>query len=70
MRRLVPRSLQGRLLLLVLGLVTVLWLATLAITFRDTRRELSELLERPPRAGRDAARRAAGAHDRGRRRRR
>lgn len=45
MRRLVPRSLQGRLLLLVLGLVAVLWLATLAITFRDTRRELSELLD-------------------------
>ncbi|WP_043815361.1 histidine kinase dimerization/phospho-acceptor domain-containing protein, partial [Rubrivivax gelatinosus] len=45
MRRLVPRSLQGRLLLLVLGLVSVLWLATLAISFRDTRRELSELLD-------------------------
>ncbi|MBK1615669.1 two-component sensor histidine kinase [Rubrivivax gelatinosus] len=45
MRRLLPRSLQGRLVLLVLGLVVLLWAGTVAVTFRDTRRELAELLD-------------------------
>jgi len=44
MRRL-PRSLQGRLLVLVLGVVTVVWLAAAVFTWRDARHELDELLD-------------------------
>ena len=40
-----PRSLQGRLLVLVLGGVSVLWLATALITWNDAREELDELLD-------------------------
>ena len=40
-----PRSLQGRLLVLVLGLVTGAWLATAALTWIDVRHELDELLD-------------------------
>ena len=40
-----PRSLQGRLLVLVLGLVTCAWLATAALTWIDVRHELEELLD-------------------------
>ncbi len=40
-----PRSLQGRLLVLVLGLVVAVWLATAAITWVDARRQLDELLD-------------------------
>jgi two-component system sensor histidine kinase QseC len=40
-----PRSLQGRLLVLVLGGVSVLWLATALITWNDARKELDELLD-------------------------
>lgn len=40
-----PRSLQGRLLLLVLGLVAVLWVGVAAFTWRDARHELDELLD-------------------------
>lgn len=40
-----PRSLQGRLLALVLGLVLSVWLATAAITWFDARQELGELLD-------------------------
>ena len=40
-----PRSLQGRLLLLVLGLVTLVWLATAVLTWFDVRHELDELLD-------------------------
>ncbi len=40
-----PRSLQGRLLLLVLGLVTAVWLAAAAMTWIDARHELDELLD-------------------------
>jgi two-component system sensor histidine kinase QseC len=40
-----PRSLQGRLLVLVLGLVVAVWLATAAITWLDARRQLDELLD-------------------------
>src|SRR6185369_11856784 len=43
--RLLPRSLQGRLLILVLGVVTGVWLATAAMTWRDVRHELDELLD-------------------------
>jgi two-component system sensor histidine kinase QseC len=43
--RLLPRSLQGRLLILVLGVVTSVWLATAAMTWRDVRHELDELLD-------------------------
>ena len=43
MRRL--RSLQARLLVLVLGLVTCAWLATAALTWIDVRHELDELLD-------------------------
>ncbi len=38
-------SLQRRLLLLVLGLVSAVWLGTAALTWRDTRHELDELLD-------------------------
>jgi two-component system sensor histidine kinase QseC len=40
-----PRSLQGRLLVLVLGLVTCAWLATGALIWIDVRHELEELLD-------------------------
>ena len=40
-----PRSLQGRLLVLVLGLVTGAWLVTAALTWIDVRHELEELLD-------------------------
>jgi two-component system sensor histidine kinase QseC len=40
-----PRSLQGRLLVLVLGLVLAAWLATAALTWIDVRHELDELLD-------------------------
>ena len=40
-----PRSLQGRLLVLVLGLVTAVWLATAMMTWFDVRHELDELLD-------------------------
>jgi two-component system sensor histidine kinase QseC len=40
-----PRSLQGRLLVLVLGLVAAAWLATAALTWIDVRHELDELLD-------------------------
>jgi len=40
-----PRSLQGRLLVLVLGLVVGAWLATAALTWIDVRHELDELLD-------------------------
>jgi two-component system, OmpR family, sensor histidine kinase QseC len=40
-----PRSLQGRLLALVLGLVVGVWLATAAMTWVDVRHELDELLD-------------------------
>ncbi|MBK8739275.1 MAG: sensor histidine kinase N-terminal domain-containing protein [Betaproteobacteria bacterium] len=40
-----PRSLQGRLLVLVLGLVAGVWAATAAMTWIDVRHELDELLD-------------------------
>lgn len=40
-----PRSLQGRLLVLVLGLVVGAWLVTAALTWIDVRHELDELLD-------------------------
>jgi two-component system sensor histidine kinase QseC len=40
-----PRSLQGRLLVLVLGLVVGAWLATATLTWIDVRHELDELLD-------------------------
>ena len=40
-----PRSLQGRLLVLVLGLVTCTWIATATLTWIDVRHELNELLD-------------------------
>ena len=40
-----PRSLQGRLLALVLGLVAGVWLATAVLTWIDVRHELDELLD-------------------------
>jgi two-component system sensor histidine kinase QseC len=40
-----PRSLQGRLLVLVLGLVMGAWLATATLTWIDVRHELDELLD-------------------------
>jgi two-component system sensor histidine kinase QseC len=40
-----PRSLQGRLLVLVLGLVITVWIAVAAMTWRDVRHELDELLD-------------------------
>jgi len=43
--RLSPRSLQQRLLLLVLGVVASVWLATAALTWWDARHELDELLD-------------------------
>jgi len=43
--RLVPRSLQGRLLVLVLGVVAAVWAGAAALTWRDARHELDELLD-------------------------
>ena len=43
--RLVPASLQARLLLLVLGLVVTVWLAAAGLTWFDVRHELDELLD-------------------------
>jgi two-component system sensor histidine kinase QseC len=40
-----PRSLQGRLLVLVLSVVIVVWLATTVLTWFDVRHELDELLD-------------------------
>jgi two-component system sensor histidine kinase QseC len=40
-----PRSLQGRLLALVLGMVVSVWLGTAAMTWFDVRHELDELLD-------------------------
>ncbi|MBX3622189.1 MAG: sensor histidine kinase N-terminal domain-containing protein [Rhizobacter sp.] len=40
-----PRSLQGRLLVLVLGTVVLLWGAVAALTWRDAQHELDELLD-------------------------
>jgi len=40
-----PRSLQGRLLVLVVGLVVAVWLGTAAMTWVDVRHELDELLD-------------------------
>ena len=40
-----PPSLQGRLLLLVLGLVAGVWLVTATLTWIDVRHELNELLD-------------------------
>ena len=40
-----PASIQGRLLLLVLGTSLAVWLATAALTWRDARHELDELLD-------------------------
>ena len=40
-----PHSLQRRLLMLVLGVVTAVWLATAALTWLDVRHELDELLD-------------------------
>ncbi len=40
-----PRSLQGRLLVLVVGLVAAVWLGTAAMTWFDVRHELDELLD-------------------------
>lgn len=40
-----PRSLQGRLLVLVLGVVLAVWLASAAMTWADARHELDELLD-------------------------
>ena len=39
------RSLQGRLLTLVLGTVVIVWLVTALLTWRDVRHELDELLD-------------------------
>lgn len=41
----IPRSLQGRLLVLVLSLVMSVWLATAATTWFDAQHELDELLD-------------------------
>ncbi|MDE2401832.1 MAG: sensor histidine kinase N-terminal domain-containing protein [Burkholderiales bacterium] len=40
-----PRSLQGRLLVLVLGVVACVWMTTAAMTWFDARHELEELLD-------------------------
>jgi two-component system, OmpR family, sensor histidine kinase QseC len=40
-----PRSLQGRLLVLVVGVVAAVWLASAAMTWFDVRHELGELLD-------------------------
>ncbi len=43
--KLLPASLQGRLLVLVLGAVTGVWLAAAAFTWIDARHEIDELLD-------------------------
>jgi two-component system sensor histidine kinase QseC len=43
--KLLPRSLQGRLLVLVLGPTVLTWLAMAALTWFDVRHELDELLD-------------------------
>jgi two-component system sensor histidine kinase QseC len=40
-----PRSLQGRLLILVIGVVAIVWLITALFIWRDARSELDELLD-------------------------
>lgn len=40
-----PRSLQGRLLVLVTGVVVSVWLVATALTWQDARREIDELLD-------------------------
>lgn len=40
-----PRSIQGRLLVLMLGLVTAVWVGTAVATWVDVRHELDELLD-------------------------
>ena len=40
-----PRSLQGRLLVMVIGLVAGVWVATAVLTWFDVRHELDELLD-------------------------
>jgi two-component system sensor histidine kinase QseC len=40
-----PRSLQGRLLVLVIGVVVIVWLITALFIWRDARNELDELLD-------------------------
>ncbi len=40
-----PRSLQGRLLALVLGLVSLVWVCTALLTWQDASHELDELLD-------------------------
>ncbi|MBL0030341.1 MAG: sensor histidine kinase N-terminal domain-containing protein [Rhodanobacteraceae bacterium] len=40
-----PRSLQARVLVLVLGMVALVWVGTAALTWFDTRHELEELLD-------------------------
>jgi len=45
MTRRLPRSLQGRLVLLVLSAVLGVWLAAAALTWRDVNHELEELLD-------------------------
>jgi two-component system sensor histidine kinase QseC len=40
-----PRSLQGRLLVMVIGLVAGVWLVTAVLTWLDVRHELDELLD-------------------------
>ncbi|MCC8401652.1 sensor histidine kinase N-terminal domain-containing protein [Paraburkholderia sp. MMS20-SJTN17] len=40
-----PRSLQGRLLVLVTGVVATVWLIASALTWRDARREIDQLLD-------------------------
>ena len=40
-----PRSLQGRLLVMVIGLVAGVWLVTAVLTWFDVRHELDELLD-------------------------
>lgn len=40
-----PRSLQARLLLMVLGLATVVWMCAMLVTWLDAREELDELLD-------------------------
>jgi two-component system, OmpR family, sensor histidine kinase QseC len=43
--RLLPQSLQGRLLMLVLAVVSCVWVAAAAMTWVDARHELDELLD-------------------------
>jgi two-component system, OmpR family, sensor histidine kinase QseC len=40
-----PRSLQGRLLVLVTGVVAAVWLVASALTWQDARREIDQLLD-------------------------